>query len=82
MEFSLDPISNPETYETTRIKLRYGLFQSGLLVFASTCGISLLTYQYAFAKVKNPFNIILTGGLYPRFYPLRYNRFLHDLWDV
>lgn len=41
-----------DNYEETRKKLRYGKFQSGLLLFLSTIGPGIFTYQYAYGKVR------------------------------
>jgi hypothetical protein len=36
--------SNGEAYEETRKRLRYGPFESGLLIFVSTVGLGIFTY--------------------------------------
>ena len=41
-----------EKYEETRVRLRYGVFQSTIMVVTTTIGLSIFTYQFAFGKVK------------------------------
>ena len=40
-------------YDEARVKLRYGLFLSGIFLFISTVGLSTFTYQYHFGKVSS-----------------------------
>ena len=43
--------SQPKTYESERIGLRYGTWSTALLIFKSTAGICYLNYHFAIAKV-------------------------------
>ena len=44
--------SSDSGYEATRQRLRLGPFQSMLLIWISTIGGAIFTYQYTFARVK------------------------------
>lgn len=44
--------SNLSQYELNRHKLRYGNLQTSLLIFKTTVGLGLFSYQYSFGLVR------------------------------